>query len=431
MNSRQLPKGWVEKKLGDICSIKHGFAFKSQFFTSEESDYVLLTPGSFYESGGYREQGEKTKYYIGKIPDGFILNKNDFLFAMTEQAIGLLGSPLIVPELNKFLHNQRLGLVQVFDRIDWHNDFFFYQFNTQEFRAAVQSSASGVKVRHTSPNKLGAISIRYPPSIVEQKAIADNLNEAFAGIDRAIANTKKNLTNTRELFESYLDAIFTRKGDGWIEEKLHSVVEPNCSLSYGIVQPGNEYEDGLPIVRPTDLTKKNINLDGLKRIDPSLADSYKRTKLSGGELLLCVRGSNGVVGIAVDELKGANVTRGIVPIRFERSVITQAFGYYLLISKMIQDQIREKTYGTALMQINIRDLKNILISFPDQEEQQILVEKLTQMENETQRLEAIYQQKLAALTELKQSILQKAFTGELTADTANQTTKKAEEAIAA
>jgi len=98
---------------------------------------------------------------------------------------------------------------------------------------------------------------------------------------------------------------------------------------------------------------------------------------------------------------------------------------------MIQDQIREKTYGTALMQINIRDLKNILISFPDQEEQQILVEKLTQMENETQRLEAIYQQKLAALTELKQSILQKAFTGELTADTANQTTKKAEEAIAA
>jgi restriction endonuclease S subunit len=130
---------------------------------------------------------------------------------------------------------------------------------------------------------------------------------------------------------------------------------------------------------------------------------------------------------ALDELKGANVTRGIVPIRFEQSIVVQAFGYYMLISKMTQDQIKEKTYGTALMQINIRDLKNILLSFPEQEEQQILVEKLDQVEKETQRLETIYRQKIAALNELKQSILQKAFTGELTADTP----KTAKEEIAA
>jgi type I restriction enzyme, S subunit len=73
--SRCLPKGWVEKKLGDICSIKHRFAFKSQFFTSEKSSYILLTPGSFYESGGYRDQGEKTKYYVGKLLIAFFSKK--------------------------------------------------------------------------------------------------------------------------------------------------------------------------------------------------------------------------------------------------------------------------------------------------------------------------------------------------------------------
>jgi len=349
-----------------------------------------------------------------------------------ELLVSLVGQPgqvAVVPSALAGANIARqVGLVRLRSGVD--ADFISYFLQSPHGRKALGTYTGGSVQQVINLRDLRTVNVPIPPHS-EQKRIVSIVDQAFEGIDRAIVNTQKNLINARELFESYLDAIFTRKGDGWIEEKLHSVVEPNCSLSYGIVQPGNEYEDGLPIVRPTDLTKKNINLDGLKRIDPSLADSYKRTKLSGGELLLCVRGSTGVVGIAVDELKGANVTRGIVPIRFERSVITQAFGYYLLISKMIQDQIREKTYGTALMQINIRDLKNILISFPDQEEQQILVEKLTQMENETQRLEAIYQQKLAALTELKQSILQKAFTGELTADTANQTTKKAEEAIAA
>jgi type I restriction enzyme S subunit len=76
-------EGWIEKRLDKICSIKHGFAFKGEFFTNEETDYVVLTPGSFYESGGYRDQGPKTKYYTGEIPEDYILSEGDFLFAMT------------------------------------------------------------------------------------------------------------------------------------------------------------------------------------------------------------------------------------------------------------------------------------------------------------------------------------------------------------
>jgi len=92
---------------------------------------------------------------------------------------------------------------------------------------------------------------------------------------------------------------------------------------------------------------------GLKLIDPKLAQSYKRTTLRGGELLLCVRGNTGVISIATDELIGGNVTRGIVPISFNPNILQSDFGYYQFTSGFVMKQIKEKTYGAALMQINI------------------------------------------------------------------------------
>jgi type I restriction enzyme, S subunit len=128
---------------------------------------------------------------------------------MTEQAVGLLGSSLIVPESDRFLHNQRLGLVQLVDGFQWHNNFFFHQFNTKSFRAAVQSSASGVKVRHTSPGKLGAIPICFPPTISEQKVISDTLNELQAETQRLETIYQEKLAALTELKQSILQKAFT------------------------------------------------------------------------------------------------------------------------------------------------------------------------------------------------------------------------------
>ena len=198
-----------------------------------------------------------------------------------------------------------------------------------------------------------------------------------------------------------------------MEKTLEEAADANCTLSYGIVQPGDEYLNGLPIVRPTDLTTKVIRISGLKRIDPKLAEGYKRTTLHGGELLLCVRGSTGVVSIASAELVTANVTRGIVPIRFDISLLTPDFGFYLISSEPVQSQIREKTYGAALMQINIRDLRKITLSFPALKEQKVFATKLDVLHEETQRLASLYERKLAALEALKKSLLHQAFSGEL------------------
>jgi len=200
-------ESWVEKRLGDICEIKHGYPFKSNFFASEGS-YVLLTPGSFYGKGGFREQGRKTKYYTGEIPKGFLLDKGDFLIAMTEQAVGLLGSSLVVPESDRFLHNQRLGLVMVNDNVSWSNDFFHHQLNTKAFRDAVQATASGVKVRHTSPKKLYKIPVVFPNKLLEQQAIAESLNKVKAEVEKLEAIYQQKLTALTELKQSILQKAF-------------------------------------------------------------------------------------------------------------------------------------------------------------------------------------------------------------------------------
>lgn len=203
----QRGSGWAVKPLAELCNIKHGFAFKSEFFTTE-GDYVVLTPGNFYESGGYRDRGEKQKYYSGEIPPGFILDKGDLLVAMTEQAAGLLGSPILVPESDKFLHNQRLGLVTKRPGVPWTSEFFFHVFNTQAVRKEIHDSASGVKVRHTSPTKIGQVVVSYPISTSKQCAIVSALNDLKKETKYLESIYKRKLIALSELRESLLHKAF-------------------------------------------------------------------------------------------------------------------------------------------------------------------------------------------------------------------------------
>lgn len=201
-------EGWKEAPLSELCHIKHGYAFEGEFFSSE-GDYVLLTPGNFYEKGGYRDRGEKQKYFIGEIPRGYVLNEGDLLVAMTEQAAGLLGSPVIVPESDKFLHNQRLGLITKKSGAAWTNEFFFHVFNLPPVRKAIHASASGVKVRHTSPTKIGQVGVAFPTSVEEQKRIVATMSSLADETQRLESLYQQKLTALDELKKSLLHQAFS------------------------------------------------------------------------------------------------------------------------------------------------------------------------------------------------------------------------------
>lgn len=331
-----------------------------------------------------------------------------------ELLICLVGQPgqvaVAPPSLAGANIARQVGLIRLCSSIDVEFISYFLQSSVGQAHLGTHTGGSVQQVINLSD--LRTVNVPVPP-LPEQQRIVALLDEAFAGLATAKVNAERNLQNARALFERHLQSVFSQRGEGWVELRLEEVADANCSLSYGIVQPGEEYGNGMPVVRPTDLTKKVIHLAGLKRIDPRLADGYKRTALRGGELLLCVRGSTGVVSIAAPELVGANVTRGIVPIRFDISLLLPEFGYYLMRSDSVQSQIRDKTYGAALMQINIRDLRVVLLPIPPLNEQPGIALKFDQLYAETQHLTSLYERKLAALEELKKSLLHQAFNGEL------------------
>ena len=170
-------------------------------------------------------------------------------------------------------------------------------------------------------------------------------------------------------------------------KKLDDIVSADCSLSYGIVQPGDDVEGGVPVVRPIDLTSTYVCRKGLKRTEAKISESYKRTILEGNEILFCVRGTTGIMGLATSDLKGCNVTRGIVPIKFHNEIL-KMFVYYQLKSYQLQKTIEERTNGTALRQINIKDLRLLMIPLPPLPEQQRIVSILDTFEASISNLEA-------------------------------------------
>ncbi len=200
--------GWIQTTLSELFDVKHGYAFQGKYF-SNKGEYVLLTPGNFYEEGGYRDRGEKQKYYNGEIPSDFILRQGDLLVAMTEQAAGLLGSPIIVPESNKFLHNQRLGLIIPKPDVEIDNEFFYHVFNLKKVRQTLHDSGTGVKVRHTSPNKIGQVEISYPKTKNEQQTIVRQLDALRSETQKLEAVYQKKMEDLEELKKSILQKAFS------------------------------------------------------------------------------------------------------------------------------------------------------------------------------------------------------------------------------
>lgn len=189
---------WKSAQLGDLIHVKHGYAFEGDYF-AEEGPYIVLTPGNFYEEGGFKSKGDDEKYFTGEFPEEYILSEGDLIVAMTEQAHGLLGSAAFVPEDDLYLHNQRLGLVQIEEEDELDQRFLYYLFNSYLVRSQISATASGTKVRHTSPSRIYETEVELPPLPV-QRRIAGILG----AYDDLIANNRRRI----ELLEEMATSIF-------------------------------------------------------------------------------------------------------------------------------------------------------------------------------------------------------------------------------
>lgn len=181
---------WPTRQLGEFIRIKHGFAFKGEHFT-DSGDYIVLTPGNFRNEGGLKLKGDREKFYAIRPPDEFVLSEGDLLIVMTD-LVGtapMLGGSLIIPEGNKYLHNQRLGLVRLVDQEHIRKQFLHYLLNTPAYRGQIRGSASGATVRHTAPERIYRASVAIPPL-----AVQDAIVSKISAYDKMIENNRRRIT---------------------------------------------------------------------------------------------------------------------------------------------------------------------------------------------------------------------------------------------
>ena len=178
-----------EYRLGDIITIKHGYAFDGEHIVQEDNGIVLVAPGNFRIGGGFQE--EKCKFYSGEIPDGYVLSSGDFIVTMTDlsKTIDTLGYSALVPESDNrvYLHNQRIGLVS-FKANDCFPGYIYFLMRTHPYQRFIANTSTGSTVHHTSPSKIYDYRF-YAPSYEEQREIAERM---FA-YEKTIKNNQRQI----------------------------------------------------------------------------------------------------------------------------------------------------------------------------------------------------------------------------------------------
>jgi type I restriction enzyme, S subunit len=277
---------WREIQLGEAIHVKHGFAFKGEYFASA-GEYMVLTPGNFHEKGGFRVRDGKERFYLADFPEEYLLTPGDLIVAMTEQGEGLLGSAARIPADGKYLHNQRLGLVQVTDPDLLDKRFLYWAFNETNVRTQIRATATGAKVKHTAPERIKKVRVKVP-NLRDQQAIAwtlDSYDDLIATNQRRIALLE---AAARRLYREWFVHLrfpgheSVPVGDGvpevWQSLPLTQVADFINGFAF---KPEHQQEEGLPIVKIPELR------DGVGRKTPrnSGVEIPARNHIDTGDVL--------------------------------------------------------------------------------------------------------------------------------------------------
>ena len=244
----------------------------------------------------------------------------------------------------------------------------------------------------------------------EQKRIVSILDRAFEAINQAKANAEQNLKNAKELFESYLNGIFENKGDDWEEKKIKEFGEVQTGSTPPTKDKSN-YGNYIPFAKPPHFRQNGKIETG----DSMLSEKgLKKGRLfeANSIFMVCIGATIGKTGFSEKPISSNQQINGLTP---SKNYYPRFF-YYAFISNIVQKQVLKqgKSAQATLPIINKTKWENILVPFPKSiETQKQIVAQLDKLQAETKKLEAIYQQKIDDLEELKKSILQKAFNGEL------------------
>jgi len=409
-----VKEGWQVKKLGEICEFGNGL------WTGKKPPFQkvgVIRNTNFTKDGKLDDtdivylEVEKSQFLKRKLRYGdIILEKSG---GGPKQPVGRV--IIFDKEQGDFSFSNFTSMIRIVNsaKVDFSylHRFLFFSYISGATEK-MQSHSTGI--RNLKFDDYKDIYIPLPP-LPEQQHIVSILDETFAAITQAKANAEQNLKNAKELFESYLQGVFEKKGEGWESMQLGKIATFRNGMNFTKGSKG----ELIKIVGVRDFQKsfwapleklESVTIDGkLNEIDFLKQDDILAVRSNGNPELI---GRTLLAGNVIGKVSHSGFT---IRIRLDANVVSPLYLCHYLKTSKARKELVESGTGVNIKSLNQGALSSLLISFPKSiDEQQIIVQKLDILSIETKKLEAIYQKKISDLEELKKSLLEKAFKGELT-----------------
>jgi len=407
-----MKPGWKKKQLGELAELKGRIGWRGLTAKEYTQAGPLFLSVHSLNYGDYVDF--KDAFYISEeryveSPE-IMLQENDVLICKDGAGIGKVG---IVGELPaRATINSSLLLIRSGNEI--HPKFLYRCLSSPYFQEIVNSRLNGATTPHLYQRDITEFPVVLPP-LPEQQRIVGVLDDAFDGIATAKANAEKNLQNARALFESHLQSVFTQRSDGWVDTTLGIEIDLLTGFPFKSAQY-TESDDSVRLLRGDNIIPGSLRWDDVKKWPASDTAQYDRYKLFAGDVVLAMDRPWIKAG-----LKRAQITKEDLPcllvqrtarLRGNRS-LDNRFLAHLIGSAAFTYHILGVQTGIGVPHISGQQIKDFQFLKPPLKAQIHIADQLDALVGETKRLYSIYQQKLAALDELKRSLLNHAFTGQL------------------
>ncbi|MCE3237798.1 MAG: restriction modification system specificity domain protein [Gammaproteobacteria bacterium] len=377
---RRLPKGWEMRTIGDVCESGSSNVSQNQL-DDEVGDYPIFGASGLIKNVSFYHQ---EKPYLSIVKDGSGVGRVTRMDGYTS-VIGTL--QYILPKENVDLNYLYYNLISI--------DFKKY--------------LAGTAIPHIYFKDYKNEPFLWMP-LHEQQRIVVILDKVFAAIAKARSNIEKNLHNAKEFLESYLQSVFEKKGRDWENKTLKEVC---AKITDGTHQTPKYYDHGIIFLSSKNVKSRKIDWNNIKYIDEKQhLEMHKRVAPRMGDILLAKNGTTGVAAM-VDRDVIFDIYVSLAHIRVLEEV-TPEFMLYFINSPVAKKQFNRRLKGSGVPNLHLEEIREVVISFPKSKiDQRSIVRKLSKISAEINKLEAIYKCKLENLEEIKKSILQKAFNGEL------------------
>jgi type I restriction enzyme, S subunit len=380
--------GWQTKHLGEVCEVDKCQGIYKQL------PYV-----------GLEHIESHTGRFIGST-EPYAVKSSTFKFSPEHLLYGRLR-----PYLNKVMVPDFEGhcsteIFPIRPKAGLSREFLQYWFLRDATVAEIVATCTGARMPRANMNTVLCFKFPLPP-LPEQRRIVDILDKAFAAITTAKANTEKNLQNARALFESHLQSVFTRRGEGWVKKTVGKIAKHSLGKMLDKAKNKGEPQRYLRNVNVRWFTFDLSDLFEMRFL-PEEATKYTATK---GDVLICEGGYPGRAAVWNEDYP-IYFQKALHRVRFHESEHNKWFVYFLYTQEK-SGELRQHFTGTGIQHFTGEVLGRFQIPIAPLPELRQHVTRFEEISEETQRLESIYQQKLATLDELKKSLLHQAFSGQL------------------